>query len=144
MKSIILGPVRPWASPYTPPLLAAESIEVTSNSGEQYYQVAKDTKSFLEGHGVIVCATVGDNASAVQNALNRCLVFLWFACCSRFLCSGSNPKTKHAQQSDVLHTVSSCYSKIWKVPHSYGGLWPTMPPPLVCTGLGGVLGQSAH
>ena len=49
-----------------------QSVEVSSNSGEQYFQLLKSVKAGLEEKGVIVCAVVGDNASGVQNALNRC------------------------------------------------------------------------
>ena len=47
------------------------SVEVSSNSGEQYYQVASEVKKMLEEKGIVVAAIVGDNASAVQNALER-------------------------------------------------------------------------
>lgn len=50
-----------------------KSIEVTSNSGDQYYQAVTDVKTWVEGeYGMFVVAIVGDNASAVQNALARC------------------------------------------------------------------------
>lgn len=50
-----------------------KSIEVTSNSGDQYYQVVTDVKTWVEKeYGMVVVAIVGDNASAVQNALARC------------------------------------------------------------------------
>lgn len=47
------------------------SFEILSNSGDQYVDALNKAKAMVEQEGIIVLAIVGDNASGVQNALNR-------------------------------------------------------------------------
>jgi hypothetical protein len=55
------------------------SVEVISNTGDNYYAVLKAEKEKLETRGVAVIGVVGDNASGVQNALRRFVYFLSIA-----------------------------------------------------------------
>lgn len=85
-----------------------KSCEVASNSGEQYYQVVKEVKKKLEEQGIIVGAIVGDNASAVQNALNR-HVYVCVVTLPHFhLCTELRLKILGVPPFDVRHTHFSC------------------------------------
>lgn len=57
-----------------------KTMEVTSNSGDQYLALLKEVKEKVEAKGLIVCAAVGDNATGVQNALARYVVLCDFPC----------------------------------------------------------------
>ena len=50
-----------------------DSIEVGANTGDRIYQVVKQAKTNVESMGITVVGVVGDNHSAVQNALTRCV-----------------------------------------------------------------------
>jgi hypothetical protein len=50
-----------------------KSAEVPSNTADQYYDLLTQMNKELQDQKIRVCAVVGDNASAVQNALKRYL-----------------------------------------------------------------------
>ena len=72
-----------------------KSAEVPSNAADQYYTLLTEVKRSLENAGVIVTAVVGDNASAVQNAL-KLYVFFWDGHWDTALCSLGWKKTIQA------------------------------------------------
>lgn len=52
------------------------SVEVISNTGDNYYAVLKAEKEKLETRGVAVIGVVGDNASGVQNVTQNMMSYL--------------------------------------------------------------------